>query len=169
MKVNHAAYKSQIQQVCEALTKKFGARHKLPVDGGEHEIADVVKILKDSVAHIAAVDALRAHLTQAVQAQRDSQGKARQLLLALERYLQGVLGPRNPALLEFGFKPLGKRAKSSATKAAAAEKARATREARHTMGARERKMIVGMPSGDEHAPANGAVKNGVNGVNGASA
>jgi hypothetical protein len=159
---NHGSMQVEITKLIGGLESKLGDKSKLVVNGEQTSVAEIAKTLRETLSIIAAADKLKAQLRQLVQKQRTSLADARQLVLAIERYLQGTYGPRSEVLLEFGFSPLKTRGKSTRTKAQAAEKSQATREARHELGSRERKEIVAQP-----APANGVPKGVVQ--NGAAA
>ncbi|HUJ25924.1 MAG TPA: hypothetical protein VLW85_07905 [Myxococcales bacterium] len=163
VKNNHDAWKSQVEKTSSGLEKKFGAKGKLDVNDAVYTVEEINKMLKKSVSDLVAVEEQKAKLKQMLQAQRASMAAAKQLLFSIQRFLQGKYGPRNEVLTEFGFSPLKQRAKSSKTKAAAADKEQATRAARHIMGARQREQIVvhdAPANGAGNGAANGGVKNG---------
>jgi hypothetical protein len=94
-------------------------------------------------AAIDTADAAHKQWLDDVAAMDEAKAKANALFKLLRSYVISQYGEDNLSVLgDFGMTaPKTKPAKSSATKAAAAQKAKATRQVRHTMGKKQRQQV----------------------------
>jgi hypothetical protein len=87
---------------------------------------------------------IRGQLEAAVKARGAAEDGERLFLAGLKAAVISKLGPDDPRLLQFGFKPRQKpRTLTAAEKVARAAKAESTRKARGTLGSRKRAAIHG--------------------------
>ncbi len=123
------------------------AGSSLDVNGQTFAQADLDAFLVKALSLHAAPRTLRGEL-EAAQKARDAAVGAEKLFLAgLKAAVINKLGPDDPRLIQFGFKPRQKPKKlTSAENVARQAKAESTRKARGTLGSRQRAAIHGQSS-----------------------
>jgi hypothetical protein len=137
--------RSRAFRIMAGLAKHF------PVGAGPHRLGGVpydpeqlAAVFQAQIDAVAAVDAARAALTDAVARERAAARRATELTRDLKMVVRSRFGFSAARWAEFGWElPKKPGPKTVKAKLQGADKARATRKARGTMGKRQRKKVRG--------------------------
>jgi hypothetical protein len=141
--LNKPSAKERYGAAAAGTTKHFTG--SVTLGGVSYTPANVAAVFLAANTAIDTADAAHKQWLDDVAAMKAAKAKANALLKLLHGLVVSQYGAEDQSVLgDFGMtasKPTN--AKSSATKAAAAQKAKATRQVRHTMGKNQRKTVKG--------------------------
>lgn len=139
---NKNSESAKLTAVTQGVEQQLPPNVALQLLGKSWTVAQLVQLFTAAKTAMQTVQATRVQLLKDMQAQKQALQAARELYMALERYLQGLWGKGSPVLAQYGFSVQQPRAKSAAKKAVAAALGKLTRKARHTMGRRQKLAIT---------------------------
>ncbi len=121
---------------------------QVTIGGVSRSAEEVARKLDAYIASYEAVRATRVLLDQQTAARNGNQRLAKTLREDIEPGIRSLVGPRNPELTKFGFKPKkAPRKLTSDAQSKKVERMRATRQARGTRGPRQKLGIKGAIDG----------------------
>ena len=115
----------------------------IPINGVMTTVAQLLALLKATVAAIGAAEQTKAAAHNAAVTAETQIAAARAVVSDVQDYARLVLGPTSNQLALLGFSPPKKAVKTIAVKAEAIAKSQATRKARGTKGAKQKRAIHG--------------------------
>ncbi len=158
---NKPTLERRLRQTIDWL-KTLAPNTKLTLNGKPLTPPRVIQAFKSVLITLNEVDAAHANYRTTLDRWHQVQIASRPLFFSVQDLARAMYGKSSPMLAQAGFRSSGRQRQSVETKAQALERSRATRQARHTMGARQRDLVKGIPEATIHSsPAAVPTTNGM--------